>query len=165
MRFGQSYCHLGQPWGIRVNTSNCSSKNRGPFHERFFHCNSNSMENQFQCNSTAEYRIVIKFCTCHDSTAVLPCAKFHSDQFVSTWMNAEWTFHRIWITMEKSFVKSVTDPINKIEHSETKPCTNLMGFYRILGFSFIRMAQMWYDSFSFFIWKFCYEAIICTEPA
>ena len=51
------------------------------------------------------YYITTKFCTCHDSTAVMPCTKFHSDHFTATWMRAECNFHGIWITMEKLFVK------------------------------------------------------------
>ena len=63
------------------------------------------MENCFQGNSILRYYIATKFCTCHDSTAVVPCAKFHGDHCTTTWMRAEWNFHRIWITMEKPFVK------------------------------------------------------------
>ena len=36
---------------------------------------------------------------------VVPCAKFHCDHFATTNMRAEWNFHRIWVTMEKPFVK------------------------------------------------------------
>ena len=58
------------------------------------------------------YHIATKFCTCHDSTAVVPCAKFHSDHFMTSWMRAVWNFHRIWITMEKSFVKWAPDSLH-----------------------------------------------------
>ena len=63
------------------------------------------MENWFWCNFIVRYQIATKFCTCHDSTAVLSCAKFHSDHFITAWKRAEWTSHWIWITMEKSFIK------------------------------------------------------------
>ena len=76
--------------------------NRGPFHEQFFH-NSILMANLFQCNSNVGYHVTTKFCTCHNSTAVIPCAKFHSDHFTITWMRLEWTSHCIWITMEQSY--------------------------------------------------------------
>ena len=46
---------------------------------------------------TPLHHISTKLCTCQDSTAVMPCAKFHSDHFTTTWMGAEWNFHRIWI--------------------------------------------------------------------
>ena len=52
-------------------------------------------------NSVVGHNIATKFCTCHDSTAVVPCAKYHSDHFTTTWMRADWNFNRIWITMEK----------------------------------------------------------------
>ena len=52
---------------------------QGPFHERFFHHNSNPMENWNQCNSIVWCHSVTKFYTSHDSTAVVPSAKFHSD--------------------------------------------------------------------------------------
>ena len=51
------------------------------------------------------YHIATKSCTCHDSRAVVPCAKFHSDHFTRAWMREKWDLHRIWIRMEKSFVK------------------------------------------------------------
>ena len=70
----------------------------GLFHERFFHRNSNSMENLFKCNSNVGYLIVTKKCTYHVNTTIVPCAKFHSDNFITTLMRAKWNFHRIWIT-------------------------------------------------------------------
>ena len=77
----------------------------GPFHERSFHRILNSMENWFKCCIMVMYHNTTKSCTCHESTAVVPCAKFHSNHFRITSMRLEWNFHRIWITMEKSFVK------------------------------------------------------------
>ena len=46
-----------------------------------------------------------KFGTCHDSPAVVPCAKYCSDHFISIWIGAKWNFHHIWIVMEKLLVK------------------------------------------------------------
>ena len=46
-------------------------------------------------------QIVTKFCTCHDSTAVLACAKFCNDYVVKIKARAKWTFHWILIVMEK----------------------------------------------------------------
>ena len=31
-----------------------------------------------------------KFCTCHNSTVVMPCAKFYSDLITMTWKRREW---------------------------------------------------------------------------
>ena len=73
---------------------------RGPFHGRFFHLISISMENCFKCNSIVGYHITTKFCTCPTSTIVVRCAKFHNDHFSATWMREKWIFHRIWINIE-----------------------------------------------------------------
>ena len=75
----------------------------------FLSYNSVSMENWFQCNSSAGYHITTKFCTCHDSTAVMLCAKFHIGHFITIWKISGWNFHHIWITMEKTFVKWIPE--------------------------------------------------------
>ena len=51
---------------------------RGPFHERFFHCNSNSMQISFCSHPSFNKVIGMKFCTWHDSCAVMVCAKICS---------------------------------------------------------------------------------------
>ena len=51
-------------------------------------------------NSIIRHHIATKFCTCHDCTAVVPCTNYNSGHFITTWMRVEWTFHRMWITME-----------------------------------------------------------------
>ena len=76
----------------------------GPFHQWYFHGNSNLMET-FTFNSIVGYHTATKFCSCHDSTAVMQCAKFHSNFFTTTWMGAEWNFRQIWITIDNLFVK------------------------------------------------------------
>ena len=63
------------------------------------------MENLFSSNSITGDHIATKFGTCHDSPAVVPCAKSCSDHCISTWMRAKWNFHHIWIVMEKMLVK------------------------------------------------------------
>ena len=103
------------PWRITLPSSwqpwyHLSGITLGPFHERFFHHISNSMENWCKCNSIVRYHITTIFCTCNDSTTVVACVKFHSDHFTTIWMRAKWNFHRILITMEKSFVKWTPGP-------------------------------------------------------
>ena len=44
------------------------------FPSQFFHHNSNLMENLFQYKYILGYHIAMKFCTWHDSTAVMSCA-------------------------------------------------------------------------------------------
>ena len=56
------------------------------------------------CNSIVRYNHAKKF-TCHDSTAIEPCAHFRRDHVTWIRMRAEWNYHRIWIMIEKSFVK------------------------------------------------------------
>ena len=56
-------------------------------------------------NSIAGHQIATNFCTCHDSTAVVPCAKFCSDHCIRIEMRANRNSHRIWIAMEKPLVK------------------------------------------------------------
>ena len=50
----------------------------GQFYQQIFHHNSNSMKNSFSYPSCRDV-IAMKFCTWHDSCAVMPCAKFCSD--------------------------------------------------------------------------------------
>ena len=42
----------------------------------------------------------MKFCTCHDSCAVMTCAKFHSDHIITTWANIEWNFRNCTIIVQ-----------------------------------------------------------------
>ena len=48
-----------------------------------FNHNSNSVDILFCCNFIFGHDIAINFCTCHDSTAVVSCAKFCGDFLVS----------------------------------------------------------------------------------
>ena len=90
----------------------CCSKQRqgwgttwGPFHERFFHHNFRFDENSFCPHLSCNDVIAMKFCTWHDSCAVVPCAKFCSDMTSYNGVILKPICHRIWITMEKSFMK------------------------------------------------------------
>ena len=56
-------------------------------------------------NSVAGHQIATHFCTCHDSTAVVPCTKFCSDHCIRIEVRANRNSHRIWIAMEKPLVK------------------------------------------------------------
>ena len=59
--------------------------------------NSNSMETSPCCNSVAGHQIATIFCTCHYSTAVVPCTKFCSDHGIRLDVRVKRNFHRIWI--------------------------------------------------------------------
>ena len=51
------------------------------------------------------HQIATIFCTCHDSTAVVPSAKFCCDHSVRIEVRVQRNFNRIWIAMEKPLVK------------------------------------------------------------
>ena len=74
---------------------------RGPFH-RFFHHNSNSIKISFCSHPCCSEVIAMKFCTWHDSCAVMPCAKFSSDTMPYNGVKLKPIFHQM---MEKLFVK------------------------------------------------------------
>ena len=80
------------------------------------------METSPCCNSVTGDQIATNFCTCHDSTAVVPCTKFCSDHCIGIEMRAKRNFHRIWIAMEKPLVKRgpVTQAPNALQ-SDTNP--------------------------------------------
>ena len=63
------------------------------------------METSPCCISVAGHQIATSFCTCHDSTAVVPCTKFCGDYCIRSEMRVKRNFHRIWIAMEKPLVK------------------------------------------------------------
>ena len=49
--------------------------------------------------------ITTKFCTWHDSCAVIPCVKFCCDMIINNLITAKWNFRRILIVMENLLVK------------------------------------------------------------
>ena len=59
---------------------------KGPFYWWFFHRSSNFIQIMFSWNFMSSYHIAGNFCTCHDSCAVVACAKFCSDQCMRVWM-------------------------------------------------------------------------------
>ena len=71
----------------------------------FFARNSNLMENSPCHNSVAGHQIATNFCTCHDSTAVVPCTKLCSDRCVRIEVRVKRNSHRIWFAMQKPLVK------------------------------------------------------------
>ena len=75
------------------------------FTKVLFARNSNSMETSSCCNSAAGDQIATNFCTCHDSTAVVPCTKICSDHRIRIEVRVKQNFHQIWIAMEKLLVK------------------------------------------------------------
>ena len=100
---------------------------RAPFHSRFFHRNSNSMANSFHSHLDSNKVIATKFCTWHDSCAVVACAKICGNLPVSNGITARRDFHQIWITSKKSLVKRAPGPCGK----QTSKY-NTMSYFEIL---------------------------------
>ena len=70
---------------------------KGPISPTSFpHSNSNLMENSL----IPDFQITTKFCTWHDSTVVMPYAKFCSAFCIDFWVRAKWNFHRIFVVNE-----------------------------------------------------------------
>ena len=70
-----------------------------------FHHNSNSRWISFCSLLSCSEEITTKFCTWHDSTAVVPCAKFCGDMISFNGITLKLKFHQIWIMMEKLLAK------------------------------------------------------------
>ena len=77
-----------------------------------FHHHSNTTKNLFCCYQNSIDVIATKFCTCHDSCAVVTCAKICGNLIPSNWITSIWIFHKIWIVIKKIF-------------SEMSPWTNM----------------------------------------
>ena len=94
---------------FHIKTSPCWARlqmaTRGPFRERFFHCNSNSTEIGFCSYPSSSEVITMKFCTSHDNCDVEACVKYCSDMTPNNAVTLKPIFHRILITIQKSFVK------------------------------------------------------------
>ena len=82
----------------------------GPVSLTFFACNSNTVETSPCHYSVAGHQIATNFCTCHDSTATVPCTKFCSDHGIKVEVRVKQNFRRIWIAMEKTLVKRGPGP-------------------------------------------------------
>ena len=69
------------------------------------------MEISFHSHLNSNTVIATKFCTWHDSCAVVACAKICCDLMASNGITARRNFHRIWIAGKKSLVKRAPGPI------------------------------------------------------
>ena len=75
-----------------------------------FHQKSNMMENSFYSHPL----ITTKFCTWHNSCAVVTCAKLCCNMNTRNWITAKWILHRSWIVTEKIISKLVPRWTNSI---------------------------------------------------
>ena len=97
---------------VRVLSYKSHNATRGSFLERFFHRKSNSMEISSRSHPSCKQAIALKFCTWHDICAVVACANFWSVIIPFNGVTSKPSFHRILITMEKSFVKWAISPMS-----------------------------------------------------
>ena len=92
----------------------------GPVSLTFF-CPKFKFDENFPChNSVAGHKIATNFCTCHDSTAVVPCTKLCSDHCIRIEVRVKRNFNQIWIAMEKSLVKRAPGPSDP-HHQSVSP--------------------------------------------
>ena len=68
------------------------------------HLHSKSLKISFHSNPFYTKLITTKFCTCHDSCAVMTCAKFGSNLMPKNWFKATWFCNEISILGTKSLV-------------------------------------------------------------
>ena len=81
----------------------------GSLQEGFFHRNWNFMEIKFCSPLSCSKVIAIKFCTWHDSCAIMACAKFYSDIKPNNRVILKPIFTQIWMTM--NYVKWTQDEV------------------------------------------------------
>ena len=86
--------------GIRV-----LSMGLGPVSPTIFPSQFKFVGNSFHSHLDSNTVIATKFCTWHDSCAVVACAKICCDLMASNGVMARRSFHRIWIVGKKTLVK------------------------------------------------------------
>ena len=99
---------------IRISKSDpigLATSPRARFTNGFFHRNSNSMEISFHSHLNSNPVIATKFCTWHDSCAVVACAKTCCDPMANNGVMARRSCHRIWNAREQPLVKRATEPV------------------------------------------------------
>ena len=79
------------------------------------------MEISFRSHLDSNTVIATKFCTCHDSYAVVSCARICCDLMASNGITERRNFHCIWIVGKKSVVKGAPVPVN-YSRSPTRSC-------------------------------------------
>ena len=60
------------------------------------------MQISFGSQPSSKEVIATKFCTWHDSYAVVACAKCCCDMITTNWITAKWILHWIWIVIKKN---------------------------------------------------------------
>ena len=112
--------------------------NLGPISWLIFHSNS-TLEISFCFHPSCGEVIALKFCTWHDS-AVMARAKFYSDMIHYNKITLKPIFPRIWITMEKSFVKWAPGIWYRAGKCWLNKYAPFLGRVSVIIFSFILLA-------------------------
>ena len=73
---------------------------RDTFYWRYFHLNSNFTASSIDSHPNSDTEIATIFCTWHDSSAVVPCAKHCSDMITRNRVTRKQIFPQIWIRMK-----------------------------------------------------------------
>ena len=106
--------HLGSPSasitkemaGLRpLHRAVSSQWPKAHFTDSFFHFNPSLIRILLYFNSISRLQIPTNYCTCHDSSAVMPCTKFARDYSISIKWRTKSNFHQIWISMKTLLVK------------------------------------------------------------
>ena len=74
--------------------------NKDSFHQRVSPCKLNSLKTLPCCDSIISHQIAPKVYTCHNSTAIMSCAKLCSNHYIWIEMRAK-KIHQIWILIRK----------------------------------------------------------------
>ena len=74
------------------------------------------MEISFHSHLESNRVIATKFCTWHDSCAVVACGKICRDLMASNGITARRSFHRIWIAGKKTLVKRGPGPTKHTQY-------------------------------------------------
>ena len=107
-----------QPSGVSSLAPICNNNpisTGAHFTNAFYHHNSNSMKILFYTHLNSINVITTNFCTCHDSCAVMACAKLCCYLMSSNWITARKSFHRISIVSKWN---KPLDVINRIINHE-----------------------------------------------
>ena len=84
--------------------------------------------NSFHSHLNSNTVIAIKYCSWHDSCAVVACAKICCDLIASNGITARRSFHRIWIAGKKSLVKRAPESTQFLQAGSGHILVHLRGW-------------------------------------
>ena len=96
-------------WGLCTGDGHMTNVT-DPFHKWFMHSWLQLPQDSFSSNSYFDNSIRFQFCTCHDSSAVMACAKLWPDLIIKFHKRARQIFTRYGLWAHKPLVKRVPGP-------------------------------------------------------